>query len=275
MALKSYQPTSPARRHLTVADFSEISEKRPEKSLIVSKKKRSGRNSYGRITVRRRGGENRRHIRLVDWKRNKVNMPAEVKAIEYDPNRSAHLALIQYLDGVKAYILCPEGLKVGMKVLSGESVDPVLGNCMPLKNIPVGTIVHNVELQPGHGAQLIRAAGAGAQLMAKEGKFAQLRMPSGEYRLIPLTCKATVGNVGNPEHANITLGKAGRVRHMGRRPSVRGKVMNPIDHPHGGGEGRNPIGRPGPMSPWGKPTLGKKTRKHKKLSDKYIVRRKK
>lgn len=273
MATKSYRPTSPALRQMTVADFSALTDKKPEASLTISKKKTSGRNCYGRITVRRRGGGNRQKIRLIDWKRNKDDVPATVVALEYDPNRSARIALVQYVDGSKRYILAPDGMKIGQKVLSGESVDPVSGNCMPLASIPVGTLVHNIEMKPGRGAQLARAAGAYAQLMAKEGKYAQLRMPSGEYRLIPINCRATVGVVGNLEHENITLGKAGRVRHMGIRPSVRGKVMNPVDHPHGGGEGRNPIGLPGPMSPWGKPTLGKKTRNKHKASNKFIIRR--
>lgn len=275
MATKSYRPTSPALRQMTVADFSELTDKKPESSLVKVRKQNSGRNNYGRITVRHRGGGNRRKIRIIDWKRNKDNIPAKVVALEYDPNRSARIALLFYADGSKAYILAPEGLKVGQQVLSGESVDPVPGNAMPLQNIPVGSIVHNIELKPGRGGQLVRAAGAGAQLMAKEGKYAQLRMPSGEYRMVPINCRATVGNVGNVEHENVTIGKAGRMRHMGRRPMVRGKVMNPVDHPHGGGEGRNPIGLPGPMSPWGKPTLGKKTRAKRKQSDKLIIRRRK
>ncbi len=275
MAVKSYRPTSPALRQMTVADFSELTDKKPESRLLRVRKQKSGRNSYGRITVRHRGGGNRRKIRILDWKRTKDNVPAKVAALEYDPNRSARIALLHYADGAKSYILAPDGLKVGATIISGESVDPVPGNCMPLRNMPVGVTLHAIEMKPGRGAQLVRAAGAAAQLMAKENGFAQLRMPSGEYRLIPDGCRATVGTVGNLEHENITLGKAGRVRHMGRRPMVRGKVMNPVDHPHGGGEGRNPIGLPSPMSPWGKPTLGKKTRNKHKQSNKYILRRRK
>lgn len=274
MALKSYRPTSPAIRQMTVADFSELTDKKPEALLTRVRKQNSGRNSYGRITVRRRGGGNRRKLRIIDWKRQKDDIPAKVAAIEYDPNRSARIALLHYADGAKAYILAPVGLKVGMSVISGDRVDPVPGNAMPMKNIPVGTNIHAIEMKPGQGAQMVRSAGASAQLMAKEGKYALLRLPSGEDRLVPQTCRATVGVVGNLEHSNISLGKAGRVRHMGRRPSVRGKAMNPVDHPHGGGEGRNPIGLPSPMSPWGVPTLGKKTRNKKKLSEKYIVNRK-
>ena len=275
MAVKSYRPTSPALRQMTVADFSELTDKKPESRLLRVRKQKSGRNSYGRITVRHRGGGNRRMIRILDWKRTKDNVPAKVAALEYDPNRSARIALLHYADGAKSYILAPDGLKVGATLISGENVDPVPGNCMPLRNMPVGVTLHAIEMKPGRGAQLVRAAGAAAQLMAKEHGFAQLRMPSGEYRLIPDGCRATVGTVGNLEHENITIGKAGRVRHMGRRPMVRGKVMNPVDHPHGGGEGRNPIGLPSPMSPWGKPTLGKKTRNKHKQSNKYILRRRK
>lgn len=275
MAVKSYRPTSPALRQMTVADFSELTDKKPESCLLRVRKQKSGRNSYGRITVRHRGGGNRRMIRILDWKRTKDNVPAKVAALEYDPNRSARIALLHYADGAKSYILAPDGLKVGATLISGENVDPVPGNCMPLRNMPVGVTLHAIEMKPGRGAQLVRAAGAAAQLMAKENGFAQLRMPSGEYRLIPDGCRATVGTVGNLEHENITIGKAGRVRHMGRRPMVRGKVMNPVDHPHGGGEGRNPIGLPSPMSPWGKPTLGKKTRNKHKQSNKYILRRRK
>lgn len=275
MAVKSYRPTSPALRQMTVADFSELTDKKPESRLLRVRKQKSGRNSYGRITVRHRGGGNRRMIRILDWKRTKDNVPAKVAALEYDPNRSARIALLHYADGAKSYILAPDGLKVGATLISGENVDPVPGNCMPLRNMPVGVTLHAIEMKPGRGAQLVRAAGAAAQLMAKEDGFAQLRMPSGEYRLIPDGCRATVGTVGNLEHENITIGKAGRVRHMGRRPMVRGKVMNPVDHPHGGGEGRNPIGLPSPMSPWGKPTLGKKTRNKHKQSNKYILRRRK
>ncbi|MDO5033531.1 MAG: 50S ribosomal protein L2 [Eubacteriales bacterium] len=272
---KSYRPTSPARREMTTADFSELSGKKPEASLLRVRKQNSGRNNYGRITVRRRGGGNRRKYRVIEWRRIKDDIPAKVAALEYDPNRSAHLALLHYADGSKSYILAPLGIKVGQTVIAGEAVDPVAGNCMPLSSIPVGTLVHSVELRPGRGGQIVRSAGSSAQLMAKEGRYAQLRLPSGEYRMVLQSCRATVGVVGNIEHENITLGKAGRVRHMGHRPKVRGKVMNPVDHPHGGGEGRNPIGMPSPMSPWGKPTIGKKTRKHNKPSDKFIVRRRK
>jgi large subunit ribosomal protein L2 len=273
MAVKSYNPTSPARRQMTTADFSEITAKAPEKNLLVSRSNTGGRNAYGRITVRHHGGGNRRKIRLIDWKRNKVGMMAKVVAIEYDPNRTANLALIQYLDGAKAYILAPEGLKLGDQVESGPQADIVAGNTLPIEAIPVGTIIHCIELKPGKGAQMVRTAGAGAQLMAKEGAYAQVRLPSGEVRMVPVLCKATVGSVGNSEHENINIGKAGRKRHMGIRPTVRGVVMNPCDHPHGGGEGKSPIGRPGPVTPWGVPTLGKKTRDRKKPSDKYIVKR--
>ncbi len=275
MAVKSFRPTSPARRQMTVADFSELTNKKPEKALLGSKKKYSGRNNYGRITVRRRGGGNRKHYRIIDWKRNKDGIVANVAALEYDPNRSARIALLHYVDGAKSYILAPEGLTVGMQVVSGQDADIKVGNCKQLKDIPVGTLVHNIELKPGKGAQMVRTAGASAQLMAKEGRFAQLRLPSGEYRLVTLDCKATIGAVGNAEHENISIGKAGRSRHLGRRPKVRGVVMNPCDHPHGGGEGKSPIGMPGPLTPWGKPTLGKKTRKKNKKSDQYIVRRRK
>ncbi len=273
MAVKSYNPTSPARRQMTTADFSQITAKAPEKSLLAQRSNTGGRNSYGRITVRHHGGGNRRKLRLIDWKRNKVGMKAEVIAIEYDPNRTANLALIQYLDGAKAYILAPEGLKVGAHVESGAQADIVAGNTLPIEAIPVGTIIHCIELKPGKGAQMVRTAGAGAQLMAKDATYAQVRLPSGEVRMVSILCKATVGSVGNSEHENINIGKAGRKRHMGIRPTVRGVVMNPCDHPHGGGEGKSPIGRPGPVTPWGVPTLGKKTRDRKKPSDKYIVKR--
>ncbi|MDD2533995.1 MAG: 50S ribosomal protein L2 [Eubacteriales bacterium] len=273
MAVKSYNPTSPARRQMTTADFSEITAKAPEKNLLASRSKTGGRNSYGRITVRHHGGGNRRKLRLIDWKRNKLGMKAEVIAIEYDPNRTANLALIQYLDGAKAYILAPEGLKIGAHVESGPQSDIVAGNTLPIEAIPVGTILHCIELKPGKGAQMVRTAGAGAQLMAKDHTYAQVRLPSGEVRMVSILCKATVGSVGNSEHENINIGKAGRKRHMGVRPTVRGVVMNPCDHPHGGGEGKSPIGRPGPVTPWGVPTLGKKTRDRKKASDKYIVKR--
>lgn len=258
---------------MTVADFSEIAAKAPEKNLLAKRSKSGGRNSYGRITVRHIGGGNRRKIRIIDWKRRKDGIKATVKAIEYDPNRTANLALIQYLDGEKAYILAPEGLKTGSVVESGAKADIVTGNALPIENIPVGTIIHNVEMKPGKGSQMVRTAGAGAQLMAKEGQYAQIRLPSGEVRMVPVICRATIGSVGNAEHENINLGKAGRKRHMGVRPTVRGVVMNPVDHPHGGGEGKSPIGRPGPVTPWGVPTLGKKTRDRKKPSDKYIVKR--
>ena len=273
MAVKSFNPTSPARRQMTVADFSEITDKKPEKALLATKSNQAGRNSYGRITVRHQGGGNRTKIRLIDWKRTRDGIKAKVVAIEYDPNRTAYLALIQYVDGQKAYILAPAGVKVGSFVESGPGADIVAGNCLPIENIPVGTIIHNIELKPGKGAQMVRTAGAGAQLMAKEGGYAQVRLPSGEVRMVAINCKATIGSVGNSEHENINIGKAGRKRHMGIRPTVRGVVMNPCDHPHGGGEGKSPIGRPGPVTPWGVPTLGKKTRDRKKPSDKYIVKR--
>ncbi|MDD2457187.1 MAG: 50S ribosomal protein L2 [Eubacteriales bacterium] len=273
MAVKSYNPTSPARRQMTVADFSQITAKAPEKSLLAPRSNTGGRNAYGRITVRHHGGGNRRKIRIIDWKRNKTGMKAEVVAIEYDPNRTANLALIQYLDGAKAYILAPEGLKVGDHVESGPQSDIVVGNALPIDAIPVGTVIHNIELKPGKGAQMVRTAGAGAQLMAKDSAYAQVRLPSGEVRMVSILCKATIGSVGNSEHENINIGKAGRKRHMGVRPTVRGVVMNPCDHPHGGGEGKSPIGRPGPVTPWGVPTLGKKTRDRKKPSDKFIVKR--
>ncbi len=259
---------------MTGSDFSEITKSAPEKSLTVALKKNSGRNNQGKITCRHRGGGSRRRYRLVDFKRNsKDGMPAVVKSIEYDPNRTANIALICYEDGVKSYILAPEGLKVGMTVMSGDDAEVRVGNCLPFSNIPVGAMVHNVELQPGRGGQMVRAAGNGAQLMAKEGKYATLRLPSGEMRMVPINCRATMGVVGNGDHNLINVGKAGRKRHMGIRPTVRGSVMNPNDHPHGGGEGRSPIGRPGPSTPWGKPALGYKTRPHKKQSDKLIVRR--
>ena len=275
MAIKSFRPTSPAKRFMTVADYSELTDKKPEKSLLVSKKKYSGRNNYGRITVRHRGGGNRQKIRIIDWKRQRDGIPATVKAIEYDPNRTAFLALIQYIDGQKAYILAPQGLKVGMQVVSGQGSDISVGNALALRDIPVGTVIHNIEMYPGRGAKLVRSAGTSASLMAKEGKYAQLRMPSGEYRLIPINCRATIGTVGNIEHENIKIGKAGRQRHKGLRPSVRGLAMNPVDHPHGGGEGATSIGLSSPRTPWGKPTVGKKTRKKNKKSNQYILRRRK
>jgi len=273
MSIKVYKPTTNARREMSVTDYSELSKVAPERSLLVSLKKNSGRNSYGRITVRHRGGGQRRKYRVIDFKRDKFDIPATVASVEYDPNRSAFIALLQYEDGEKRYILQPAGLKVGDTVLAGPSADIKAGNALPLTNIPVGTVVHNVELYPGRGGQLARAAGNSAQLMAKEGVYALLRLPSGELRNVPATCMATVGQVGNLDHENVKVGKAGRKRHMGWRPTVRGSVMNPCDHPHGGGEGRSPIGRPGPVTPWGKPALGYKTRKTKKTSDKLIVKR--
>lgn len=273
MALKKYNPTSPARRFMTVSDFAEITKKTPERSLLAKKDKNAGRNSYGRITVRHRGGGNRRKYRIIDFKRNKDGMPATVIGVEYDPNRTANIALIQYEDGEKAYIIAPVGLTDGDVVVSGEGADIKPGNALFIRDIPLGTLIHNIELYPGRGAQLVRSAGGSAQLMAKEGKYAQIKLPSGEVRMIRLDCKATIGIVGNQEHSNISIGKAGRKRHMGWRPTVRGVVMNPNDHPHGGGEGKSPIGRPAPVTPWGKPALGLKTRKHKNKSDKFIVKR--
>ena len=268
-----YKPTTPSRRNMSVTDYSSLSKVAPEKSLLEPLNKKSGRNSYGRITVRHRGGGNRRKYRVIDFKRNKLDMPATVKTIEYDPNRSAHIALNQYEDGVKSYITAPEGLKVGDTVMAGPNADIVAGNALALKDMPVGTIVHNVELYPGNGAQLARSAGNSAQLMALEGAYALLRLPSGELRNVPRDCMATVGVVGNTDHANVKIGKAGRKRNMGWRPTVRGSVMNPNDHPHGGGEGKSPVGRPGPSTPWGKTALGYKTRNKKKASNKMIVRR--
>ncbi|MGN0107563.1 MAG: 50S ribosomal protein L2 [Hominilimicola sp.] len=273
MAIKKYNPTSPARRFMTVSDFAEITKKSPERSLLAKKDKHAGRNSYGRITVRHRGGGNRRKYRIIDFKRNKDGMPATVIGIEYDPNRSANIALIQYEDGEKAYIIAPVGLTDGDVVVSGEGADIKPGNALFIKDIPVGTLIHNVELYPGKGAQLVRSAGNSAQLMAKEDKYAQVKLPSGEVRMVRLDCKATIGVVGNQEHSNLSIGKAGRKRHMGWRPTVRGVVMNPNDHPHGGGEGKSPIGRPAPVTPWGKPALGLKTRKTKNRTDKFIVKR--
>ena len=273
MAIKKYNPTSPARRFMTVSDFAEITKKSPERSLLAKKDKHAGRNSYGRITVRHRGGGNRRKYRIIDFKRNKDGMPATVIGVEYDPNRSANIALIQYEDGEKAYIIAPIGLTDGDVVVSGEGADIKPGNALFIKDIPVGTLIHNIELYPGKGAQLVRSAGNSAQLMAKEGDYAQVRLPSGEVRMIRLDCKATIGVVGNQQHENVSIGKAGRKRHMGWRPTVRGVVMNPNDHPHGGGEGKSPIGRPAPVTPWGKPALGLKTRKTKNRTDKYIVKR--
>ena len=275
MAVKHFRPYTPSRRNMTVSGFEEITKDSPEKSLLVAKKKNAGRNSYGRITVRHQGGGNRQKYRLVDFKRNKDDVKATVLGIEYDPNRSANIALIQYEDGEKAYILAPIGLKDGDTVMNGAKADIKVGNCLPLEVIPVGTIIHNIELNPGQGGKLVRSAGQEAQLMAKEGEYANLRLPSGEMRLVSIRCRATIGTIGNQEHENIKLGKAGRTRHMGIRPTVRGSVMNPNDHPHGGGEGRAPVGHAGPMTPWGKPALGYKTRNKKKASNKFIVKRRK
>ncbi len=273
MAIKTYKPTSPARRHMTVSGFDGIDKHaKPERTLTEVLKKSAGRNSYGRITVRHRGGGNRRKYRVIDFKRQKEGV-ATVLRLEYDPNRSAYIALLQYEDGTKAYILAPVGLKAGDKVEAGPAADIKPGNALPIANIPTGTVIHNIELYPGKGAQLVRSAGVAAQLMAKEGKLAQVRLPSGEYRYIRMECMASIGQVGNIDHANISIGKAGRKRHMGWRPTVRGSVMNPCDHPHGGGEGKSPIGRPGPVTPWGKPALGYKTRKTKNRTDKFIVKR--
>ena len=273
MPVKNFNPTSPARRNMSVADFSKLTKKKPEKSLLAPRPRKAGRNSYGRITVRHRGGGAKRKIRLIDWKRTKDGVPATVIALEYDPGRTAHIALIRYPDGQKAYILAPDGLRVGATVESGPDADIVIGNCLPLANIPVGTEIHNIEMKPGRGGQLVRTAGTAAQLMAKEDDYSQIRLPSGEVRMVPTRCRATIGSVSNPEHENIKVGKAGRKRHMGIRPGVRGVVMNPVDHPHGGGEGRSPVGLPSPVTPWGVPTLGKKTRNRRKDSNKYIVRR--
>lgn len=273
MGIKKYKPTTPGLRGMTVSTFEEITTSKPEKSLTVTLKKHSGRNARGKITVRHRGGGTRHKYRIIDFKRNKDGIPATVKTIEYDPNRTANIALVFYADGEKRYIIAPEGLKVGDVIESGADSDIKVGNALPIANIPVGTIIHNIELKPGKGAQLVRSAGNGAQLMAKEGAYAQVRLPSGEVRMVSSNCRATIGEVGNEEHGNIHIGKAGRKRHMGIRPTVRGSVMNPNDHPHGGGEGRAPIGRKSPVTPWGKPALGYKTRNKKKPSNKYIVRR--
>ena len=273
MGIRTYNPYTPSRRHMTGSDFSEITKSTPEKSLTVSKNSKAGRNAQGKITVRHRGGGAKRKYRIIDFKRYKDGIPATVKSIEYDPNRTANIALICYADGQKAYIIAPNGLQVGAVLMNGPEAEIKLGNCLPLARIPVGTMVHNVELHPGKGGQLVRSAGNAAQLMAKEGKYATLRLPSGEMRLVPIQARATVGQVGNIDHELINIGKAGRKRHMGIRPTVRGSVMNPNDHPHGGGEGRAPIGRSGPMTPWGKPALGYKTRKKNKHSNKMIVRR--
>jgi large subunit ribosomal protein L2 len=275
MGMKHFNPTTPSLRNMTVSTYEEITKKTPEKTLLATKKKNAGRNSYGRITVRHQGGGNRQKYRLVDFKRRKDDMTATVIGIEYDPNRSANIALIQYEDGEKAYILAPIGLKDGDKVVSGEKADIKPGNCMKIENIPVGTMIHNIELNPGQGGKLVRAAGQEAQLMAKEGKYAHVRLPSGEMRLIMAVCRATIGTIGNSDHENVKLGKAGKTRHLGKRPEVRGSVMNPNDHPHGGGEGRAPVGHAGPMTPWGKPALGYKTRKRNKMSNKFIVKRRK
>ena len=273
MGIRKYSPYTPSRRNMTSLDFAEITKSTPEKSLVVSLKKNSGRNNQGKITVRHRGGGSRRKYRIIDFKRRKDDIPATVVAIEYDPNRTANIALICYADGEKAYILAPAGLTDGMKVMNGPEAEVRVGNCLPLENIPVGTQIHNIELLPGKGGQLVRSAGLSAQLMAKEGKYATLRLPSGEMRMVPIVCRATVGVIGNGDHNLINIGKAGRKRNMGIRPTVRGSVMNPNDHPHGGGEGKTGIGRPGPCTPWGKPALGLKTRKKNKQSNKLIVRR--
>ena len=273
MGIKTYRPYTPSRRHMTGSDFSEITKTTPEKSLLASKSRTAGRNNQGKITVRHRGGGAKRKYRIIDFKRKKDGIPATVIGIEYDPNRTANIALICYADGEKAYILAPQGLTDGMKVMNGPEAEVRVGNCLPLSEIPVGTQIHNIELYPGRGGQLVRSAGNSAQLMAKEGKYATLRLPSGEMRMVPIICRASIGVVGNGDHNLINIGKAGRKRHMGIRPTVRGSVMNPNDHPHGGGEGRAPIGRSGPMTPWGKPALGYKTRKKNKHSNKMIVRR--
>ncbi|MGI5997124.1 MAG: 50S ribosomal protein L2 [Lutispora sp.] len=273
MAIKKYKPTSPARRFMTVSTFEEITKTEPEKSLVQILKSKAGRNNYGKITVRHHGGGHKRKYRIIDFKRDKVDIPAKVAAIEYDPNRTANIALLNYVDGEKRYIIAPHGLNVGDTVISSADADIKVGNALPLRNIPVGTFVHNIELKAGKGGQLVRAAGNAAQLMAKEGDYAQIRLPSGEVRMVRLECKATIGQVGNLEHEIVSIGKAGRSRHLGIRPTVRGSVMNPVDHPHGGGEGKSPVGRPGPLTPWGKPALGYKTRNKKKASSKFIIKR--
>lgn len=274
MAIKTYKPTTPSRRHMTVSAFEGIDKKaKPERSLVESQKKHAGRNSYGRITVRHHGGGNKQKYRIIDFKRDKMDVPATVLRLEYDPNRSAYIALVEYTDGERRYILAPVGLNVGDTVLASAAADIKPGNALPLANIPVGTVIHNIELYPGKGAQLVRSAGVAAQLMAKENGMATVRLPSGEYRKVRLNCIACIGQVGNVDHANIAIGKAGRKRHMGIRPTVRGSVMNPCDHPHGGGEGKAPVGRPGPVTPWGKPAMGYKTRKKKNATDKFIVKR--
>ena len=274
MSVKHYKPTTPSRRHMSVLGFEGIDKKaKPEKKLTEVLKKHSGRNSYGRITVRHKGGGNRRKYRIIDFKRDKVDVQGKVLRLEYDPNRSANIALVEYTDGDRRYIIAPVGLNAGDAVISSPNADIKPGNALPISSIPVGTVIHNIEINPGKGGQLVRSAGTSAQLMAKEGTMAQIRMPSGEHRLIRVNCMATIGQVGNADHQNISIGKAGRKRHMGIRPTVRGSVMNPVDHPHGGGEGKSPIGRPGPVTPWGKPTLGYKTRKKKNRTDKFIVKR--
>ncbi len=273
MGIKRYKPYTPSRRHMTVSTFEEITKKTPEKSLVVHLKKNSGRNNQGKLTVRHKGGGAKIKYRIIDFKRNKDNIPAKVVGIEYDPNRTANIALLVYADGEKRYILAPNGLEVGATLMSGENAEVRLGNTLPMKNIPVGASIHNIEMKPGKGGQLVRSAGVVAQLMAKEGKYATVKLPSGEMRLLPIECRATMGQVGNLDHELVHIGKAGRKRHMGIRPTVRGSVMNPNDHPHGGGEGRAPIGRPGPSTPWGKPAMGYKTRKKHKASNKYIIRR--
>ena len=272
MAIKKYGPTTPGRRGMTVTDYSVLSKVAPERSLLEPMKKHSGRNNTGRITVRHQGGGNRTKYRVIDFKRQKTDIPATVKTLEYDPNRSAFIALVEYTDGVKSYIIAPDGLKVGDVVVSSKSADIKPGNCLPFENIPVGTIIHNIEINPGRGAQLVRSAGDYAQLMAKDAQFAQVRLPSGEVRLVRPNCVAVIGQVGNIDHENVHIGKAGRTRHMGIRPTVRGSVMNPNDHPHGGGEGKSPVGHPGPMTPWGKPAMGLKTRKTKNRTNKYIFK---
>lgn len=273
MPIKFYKPTSPGRRFMSSPTFEEITTNSPERSLLTDLKRSGGRNANGRITVRFRGGQHKRKYRIIDFKRNKDGVPAKVATIEYDPNRSAHIALLHYVDGEKRYILAPNGLKVGDTIMSGETADIKPGNALAIQNIPLGTLIHNIELRPGRGGQLVRSAGNSAQLMAKEGAYAQVRLPSGEVRMIPMNAKASIGQVGNIDHENINYGKAGRMRHKGRRPHVRGVVMNPNDHPHGGGEGKSPVGMPSPVTPWGKPTLGRKTRKKRNPSDKFIVKR--
>jgi large subunit ribosomal protein L2 len=275
MAIKSFRPTSPGRRFVTVSSFSEITKTEPEKSLLAPLKCKAGRNNQGKITVRHRGGGHKRKYRIIDFKRDKDSVPAKVASVEYDPNRTANIALLIYADGEKRYIICPHNLKVGDTIYSGPQADIKVGNCLPLKNIPTGTVIHNIELKPGKGAQMVRSAGTGAQLMAKEGDYALVRLPSNEMRRVHITCRATVGQIGNLEHENLTVGKAGRSRWMGIRPTVRGSVMNAVDHPHGGGEGRAPIGRTHPVTPWGKPALGHRTRKKNKKSSQYIVTRRK